>query len=145
MSRSLRVGATSLPTLPRGPYEKLRTMNNVIFRNTAIVLALAAVGVVWQRGASGLAFGFSQIILVLFVASIIGFAIQYFREHQLAWLVMRPWQRGVVIGCAAAATLLAVLGFWLLGDVLSPLGVFALIVVCVLVVVWIVKESQRYR
>jgi hypothetical protein len=119
-------------------------VNKVIFRNTAIVLVLAAVGVVWQRGASSLAFGFGQIITVLFVASIIGFAIQYFREHQLAWLVMRPWQRGVVIGCASAATLLAVFGFWL-GDILTPLGVFALIVVCVLVVVWIVKESQRYR
>ena len=135
----------SLQGSPRSLCEKLQEMNNVALRNTAIVLLLAAVGVVWQRGASNLAVGFSQIISVLFVASLLGFAIQYFRERKLAWLVMRPWQRGAAIACSAAATFLAVFGFWLFGDTLTPTGVFALIVVCVLVVVWIVRESQRYR
>jgi hypothetical protein len=139
------VPATSRQTTCRPGCEKLPLVNRVALRNTAIVLALAAIGVVWQRGASGLEVGFSQIISVLFVASLAGFAIQYFRERQLAWLVMRPWQRGAVIACSSAAALLATLGFWFLGDVLTPLGVFALIVICVLVVVWIVRESQRYR
>ena len=36
-------------------------------------------------------------------------------------------------------------GFPLLGDRLTPLGVIALIAALVLIIVWVVRESRRFR
>ena len=72
------------------------------------------------------------IIQVLFVAALIAFGYNYFRQNQLAWLVLKPWQRYVIIGCGVGIAFLLIGGFPLLGDRLTPLGVIALIAVLVL-------------
>jgi hypothetical protein len=41
--------------------------------------------------------------------------------------------------------LLLLVGFPLLGDRLTPLGIIALIAVLVLIIVWVVRESRRFR
>ena len=41
--------------------------------------------------------------------------------------------------------ILLIAGFPLLGDRLTPLGVIALIAVLVLIIVWVVRESRRFR
>lgn len=114
-------------------------------RNGAIIAGLAAVVLVWQEGFDAFAVSANRIILVLFVAAIAVFAYNYFKQNQLAWLVLKPWQRYVVIAAGVGIALLLVLGFPLLGDRLTPLGVLALIAVLVLVIVWVVRESRRFR
>lgn len=83
-------------------------MNSVALRNTAIILVLAGVGTVWRRGLSSLTFGLGQLVSVMFVAALIGFGIQYFRERRLAWLVLKGWQRAVIILAAGSAVFLAI-------------------------------------
>jgi hypothetical protein len=119
-------------------------MNWVGVRNFLIIAALAGVGVVWQRGFDAIAISAGQIITVLFVAALVAFGIGYFRQNRLAWLVLKPWQRVVVIVAGAGIAFLVVAGFTLLGDRLTPLGVLALIAALVLLILWIVRESRRF-
>lgn len=114
-------------------------------RNAAIILGLAAIVLVWQEGFGDIAGSANLILTVLFVAALIGFGYSYFRQNSLAWLVLKTWQRVVIIACAVGIVVLIVAGFPLLGDRLTPLGVLALIAVLALVIVWVVRESRRFR
>ena len=120
-------------------------VNWVGVRNFLIIAGIAALGVIWQEGFGTLAVGAEQIFLVLFVFGIIAFAYNYFRQNELAWLVLKPWQRMLIIVCGVGIAFLVIAGFPLLGDILSPLGVLALIAALVLVIVWVVRESRRFR
>jgi Ca2+/Na+ antiporter len=120
-------------------------INPVGVRNFAIIAGLAAVVLVSQEGFNAVAISANRIITVLFVAAIAVFAYSYFKQNQLAWLVLKPWQRAVVIAAGVGIALLLVVGFPLLGDRLTPLGVLALIAALVLVIVWVVRESRRFR
>jgi Ca2+/Na+ antiporter len=120
-------------------------INWVGVRNFAIIAGIAGLVLVSREGFGAVAVSANRIILVLFVAAIAVFAYNYFKQNQLAWLVLKPWQRAVVIAAGVGIALLLVVGFPLLGDRLTPLGVLALIAVLVLVIVWVVRESRRFR
>jgi len=120
-------------------------VNWIGVRNFLIIAGIAALGVIWQEGFGTLAVGAEQIFLVLFVFGIIAFGYNYFRQNELAWLVLKPWQRITIVVCAVGIAFLVIAGFPLLGDRLSPLGVLALIAALVLVIVWVVRESRRFR
>ncbi len=64
---------------------------------------------------------------MLFVAALAVFGYNYFRQNQLAWLVLKPWQRAVIIIAGLGIAFLLIAGFPLLEDRLTPLGVLALI------------------
>jgi hypothetical protein len=119
-------------------------MKWIAVRNFLIIAAIAGVALVWEKGFSAIAISANQIITVLFVAALVAFGYGYFRQNRLAWLVLRPWQRVVVIICAAGIAFLVIAGFSLLDDRLSPLGVVALIGVLVLVIFWVIRESRRF-
>jgi hypothetical protein len=114
-------------------------------RNGAIIAGLAGLVLVWQEGFGDLADSANLILSILFVAALIGFGVNYFRQNTLAWLVLKTWQRVVIIACGVGIVLLLLVGFPLLGDQLTPLGVIALVAVLVLVIVWVVRESRRFR
>ena len=120
-------------------------INWVGVRNFVIIAAIAALVFVSQEGFGASASSVGLIIQVIFVAALISFAYNYFRQNQLAWLVLKPWQRYVIIACGIGIAVLLVVGFPLLGDRLTPLGVLALIAVLVLIIVWVVRESRRFR
>ena len=120
-------------------------INWVGVRNFAIIAAIAGLVFVSQEGFGSAALTSSLIIQVIFVAALISFGYNYFRQNQLAWLVLKPWQRYVIIACAIGIAFLVIGGFPLLGDRLTPLGVLALIAVLGLVIVWVVRESRRFR
>lgn len=114
-------------------------------RNGAIIAGIAALVLVWQEGFGSLAVGAERILTVLFVAALIAWGYGYFRQNTLAWLVLKTWQRVVIIACSIGIVALLLVGFPLLGDRLTPLGVLALIAALVLVIVWVVRESRRFR
>ena len=120
-------------------------VNWVGVRNFLIIAGIAAIGVVWQEGFGTLAVGAEQIFLVLFVFGLAAFGYNYFRQNELAWLVLKPWQRALIVICGVGIAFLVIAGFPLLGDRLSPLGVLALMAALVLVIVWVVRESRRFR
>ena len=120
-------------------------INWVGVRNAAIIAVIAGLVFVSQEGFGETAVSASLIIQVIFVAALLSFAYNYFRQNQLAWLVLKPWQRNLVIVCGIGIALLLLVGFPLLGDRLTPLGVLALIAILVLVIVWVVRESRRFR
>ena len=120
-------------------------INWVGVRNFLIIAAIAGLVFVSQEGFGATADSGALIIQILFAAAIIAFAYNYFRRNELAWLVLKPWQRWVIIACAVGIVLLLLLGFPLLSDRLTPLGVLALIAALVLVIVWVVRESRRFR
>lgn len=120
-------------------------VNRVGVRNFLIIAGIAGLGVIWQEGFGTLAVGAEQIFLVLFVFGLVAFAYNYFRQHELAWLVLKSWQRTLIIVCGVGIAFLVIAGFPLLGGILSPLGVLALIAALVLVIVWVVRESRRFR
>jgi hypothetical protein len=120
-------------------------VNWIAVRNFLIIAAIAGVALVWERGFEAIAISASQIITVLFVAALAAFAYGYFRQNRLAWLVLKPWQRIVVVVAGLGIAFLVIFGFSLLGDRLSPLGVIALIAVLVLLIVWVLRESRRFR
>lgn len=120
-------------------------INWVGVRNFLIIAAIAGLVFVSQEGFGATADSGALIIQILFAAAIIAFAYNYFRQNELAWLVLKPWQRWVIIACAVGIVLLLLLGFPLLSDRLTPLGVLALIAALVLVIVWVVRESRRFR
>lgn len=120
-------------------------INWVGVRNFLIIAGIAALVFVSQEG-FGITAGSAQLIIqVLFVAAILVFAYNYFRQNELAWLVLKPWQRYVIIACGIGIAVLLIAGFPLLDDRLTPLGVLALIAVLVLIIVWVVRESRRFR
>ena len=97
------------------------------------------------EGFGAIAVSAQQIITVLFVAALLVFGYNYFRQNQLAWLVLKPWQRAVIIIAGLGIAFLLIAGFPLLEDRLTPLGVLALIAALALVIVWVVRESRRFR
>ncbi len=112
-------------------------------RNAIIILGIAALAVVWQRAFSVAASSISWVISVLFVVAIAAAGVQYFRSKPLAWLVLRPWQRAVVIVSALAIAFLAIVGYPLLVDRITPLGWIALIAAFVLIIWWVIRDSRR--
>jgi hypothetical protein len=120
-------------------------MNRVGIRNLVIMLALAGLVFVSQRTFLAFAVSINQIITVLFLVGLAVFAYQYFRANELAWYVIPAWQRKVIIGCGIGIALLVLLGFPLLAPVITSLGVLALIGVLAVVIVWIIRESRRFR
>lgn len=114
-------------------------------RNAAIIAGLAGLVFVSQEGFGDAAGSINLILSLLFVAAIIGFAYTYFRQNTLAWLVLKPWQRIVIVACGIGIVGLLLFGFPLLGDRLTPLGVLALVAVLILIIVWVVRESRRFR
>ena len=120
-------------------------INWVGVRNFVIIAAIAALVFVSQEGFGAVAVSSELIIQVLFVAALIAFGYNYFRQNELAWLVLKPWQRYVIIACAIGIAFLLIGGFPLLGDRLTPLGVIALAAVLALIIVWVVRESRRFR
>lgn len=120
-------------------------INWVGVRNFLIIAGIAALVFVSQEG-FGVTAGSAQLIIqVLFVAALLVFGYNYFRQNELAWLVLKPWQRYLIIACGIGIAVLLVAGFPLLDDRLTPLGVLALIAVLVLIIVWVVRESRRFR
>ena len=120
-------------------------LNWIGIRNGAIIVGLAVLGVVWQRTLTSLVVGVNQIITVLFVAGMIAVGYRYFREHELAWLVLKPWQRAVIFSCLGGVVFAALVGFQILGPLITPLGVMALIAALVLTILWVIRESRRFR
>lgn len=120
-------------------------INWVGVRNFVIIAAIAGLVFVSQEGFGAVAVSSELIIQVLFVAALIAFGYNYFRQNELAWLVLKPWQRYLIIACAIGIAFLLIAGFPLLGDRLTPLGVIALAAVLALVIVWVVRESRRFR
>lgn len=112
-------------------------------RNTIIILGIAALAVVWQRAFTVALSGISWIISILFVVAIAAAAIQYFRSKPLAWLVLRPWQRVVVVISGLAIAFLVIAGYPLLADRITPLGWIALIGAFVLLIWWVIRDSRR--
>lgn len=116
----------------------------VAIRNFVILAAVACLGLVWEEGLGGSAVALNQILLVIFVAALAMIGYRYFRENTLKWLVIKPVLRGVIIACAVAIVFLVVAGPALLADSISTAGVWALVAVLGLVIVWIVHQSRRY-
>lgn len=114
-------------------------------RNFLIIAGIAGLVLVWQEGFGSLAVSAERILTVLFVIALVAWGYNYFRQNTLAWLVLKPWQRILIIVCGVGIVFLLVAGFPLLGDRLTPLGVIALIAALVLVIVWVLRESRRFR
>jgi hypothetical protein len=122
----------------------MTSINWVGVRNAAIIFGIAALAVVWQSGFAAIANAASLIILVLFVAAIAVFGINYFRRNELAWLVLKRWQRVTIIVAGILIGAL-IIGFPWLSEPLTPLGVVALIAALVLLIIWVIRESRRFR
>jgi cbb3-type cytochrome oxidase subunit 3 len=130
---------------PERRCEKVPPVNWVGIRNFLIIAALAGVALVWEKGFGSITASANQIITVIFVAAMIAFAYNYFRQNKLAWLVMKKWMQAVIIVCGLGIAFLIIAGFELLSDRLSPLGVLALIIALALVIVWVLRESRKFR
>jgi len=112
-------------------------------RNAIIIFGLAALVVVWDRLFTIAFATASQVISVLFVLAMLAAGVAYFRRNQLAWLVLKPWQRVVVVVAALAIAFLLIAGYPLLADRITPLGFFALIVALGLLIWWIIRSSRK--
>ena len=112
-------------------------------RNAIIILGLAALVVVWERAFTVAFATASQVISILFVVAMLAAGVAYFRRNQLAWLVLRPWQRVAIVVAALAIAFLLVAGYPLLADRITPLGFLALIVALGLSIWWIIRSSRR--
>ncbi len=122
-------------------------VNWVGVRNLIIIAGIAGLALVAQELFADVANSLNQIILVLFIAAIAVFAYNYFRQNQLAWLVLKTWQRWLIIVCGAGIAVLVISSAWTseVPDRLTWLGVVALIGVLALIIVWIIRESRRFR
>ena len=116
----------------------------VAIRNFLILAAIAALGVVFDRGLGATATAINQIFLVVFLAFLVLMGYQYFRENRLKWLVIKPVLRGVIFVCAVAIVVLVAAGPVLFADRISYAGVWALAAALGLVIIWIVSQSRRY-
>jgi hypothetical protein len=99
--------------------------------------------VVWERAFTVAIATASQVISILFVVAMLAAGVAYFRRNQLAWLVLRPWQRVAIVLAALAIAFLLVAGYPLLADRITPLGFLALIVALGLSIWWIIRSSRR--
>lgn len=118
-------------------------MSPTTLRNIGIVAALAAVAAVWQ-GASLIAVGLSQIILVLFVFAMLAFGYRYFKDNRLAWLVLSDRQRAIILGSVGIAVVV-ILGYPWVAALITPIGAALLIAACVVAIVFTIRESRRWR
>lgn len=116
----------------------------VAIRNFLILAAVACLGLVWGEGLGAGANALNQIFLVFFLAALVLIGYRYFRENSLKWLVIKPLLRGVIIVCALGIVFLVAIGPFVLADSLSTAGVWALVIVLGLAIVWIVQRSRRY-
>ena len=123
----------------------VRRINWVGVRNFLIIAGIAGLVLVWEEGFGAIAVSAERIILVLFVAALAVFGYNYFRQNRLAWLVLKTWQKVVIIVAGLGIAFLLIGGFPLLEDRLTPLGILALIAALALVIVWVVRESRRFR
>jgi hypothetical protein len=112
-------------------------------RNALIIFGIAALGVVWERAFTLIAVSASQVLSVIFVLALLAAGVVYFRRNQLAWLVLKPWQRVVIVVAALGIAFLLVAGYPLLADRITPLGFLALIVALGLLIWWIIRSSRR--
>jgi hypothetical protein len=128
-----------------GAVDSMGPMNRTGIRNLVIMLALAALVFVSERTFLTVAISINQIITVLFLVAIVVFAYQYFRANELAWYVIPSWQRKVIIACGIGIAVLVLVGFQLLAPAITTLGVLALIGILAVVIVWIIRESRRFR
>ncbi|MSO45100.1 MAG: hypothetical protein EXQ74_07355 [Thermoleophilia bacterium] len=115
----------------------------VAIRNAVIIFGLAAVSVVWDRVFTGIGVSLSQVISVLFVACLLATGFVYFRRNPLAWLVLRTWQRVLVVVAALGIAVLVVAGDRLVVDRITPPGYFALIIALALLIWWVIRDSRR--
>jgi hypothetical protein len=120
-------------------------LNPAAIRNIAIVMGIAALVFVSQRGFGAVAVSLNQIIFILFIAGIAVFAYQYFRENRLAWMVIPEGRRKLLIACGVGILLLLTIGIPVLGPHITVLGVIALAAALGLVIAWIIRESRRFR
>ena len=112
-------------------------------RNAIIILGIAALAVVWQRAFAITVGAISWVISILFVVAIAAAAISYFRRKPLAWLVLRPWQRVVVVVAGLGIAFLVIAGYPLVAERITPLGWLALIAALVLLIWWVMRSSRR--
>lgn len=118
-------------------------MSPAAVRNLAIILGVAALGVLWQRGFSESTLALQQLISLIFLA-LIGFAVyRYFSGNRLTWYAIPRPQRVLFVACLAGVLLLLVAGMPLLAPAIGGFGVIMLAAGLVLVMVWIVMESRR--
>ena len=123
----------------------VRRINWVGVRNFLIIAAIAGLVFVWQEGFGATAGSLGLIIQVLFVAALIVFGYNYFRQNRLGLARPEAVAAVVIIACGIGIAFLLIAGFPLLDDRLTPLGVIALIAALVLVIIWVVRESRRFR
>lgn len=116
----------------------------VAIRNFLILGAVACLGFVWDSGLGAGVVALNQIFLVIVLAALALMGYRYFRENHLKWLVIKPALRGVVVACGIGIVFLVAAGPVLLADRISTAGVWALVLVLGLVIVWIVYKSRRY-
>ncbi len=114
-----------------------------VLRNAAILVAIAFGFTFLGDGLALTNRLVSQLIMIALVIGLAIFALQYFRENQLKWLVIKRPLRAVIIGCAALMALLAVAGPTLFGDRLSSGTLLLFEIALGLVIVWIVVDSRR--
>lgn len=115
----------------------------VAVRNAVIIFGLAALVVWWERAFTVALGTISQIISVLFVIAILAAGVGYFRRNPLAWLVMKPWQRVVVVVAALGIAFMLIAGYPLLADRITPFGYIALLAALGLLIWWIIRDSRR--
>lgn len=123
----------------------LPAVNWVGLRNFLIIAAIAGLVLVWEKGFSALTVSANRIITVIFVAAMIAWGYNYFRQNRLAWLVLKPWMKILIGICGLGIAFLLVFGFSLFGDRIGSIGVVALIVALALVILWTIRESRRFR
>ena len=115
----------------------------VALRNAAILVVLAFGFTFLGDGLALTNRLVSQLIMLALVIGLAIFGIQYFRENQLKWLVIKRPLRGVIIVCGVLMALLAVAGRAVFGDRLSPGTLLLFEIILGLVIVWIVVDSRR--
>ena len=91
-------------------------INWIGVRNFLIIAALAGLVFGSLEGFGATAGSLCLIIQVLFVAALIVFGFNYFKQNELAWLVLKPWQRYVIIACGIGIAFLLIAGFPLLSE-----------------------------
>ncbi len=116
---------------------------HVGIRNAIIIVGLAALVVAGEHAFAVAVATASQVISVVFVVAMLLAGVAYFRRNRLAWLVLRPWQRGVIVVAALAIAFLLIAGYPLLADRITPVGFIALIIALGLVIWWIIRDSRR--
>lgn len=120
-----------------------RLMSPTAVRNLAIVLGIAALGVIWRTGFGEAGKAISQAISVLFVVAI-GYALyRYFTSNTLTWYAIPRIRRYVFVACGVGLAVVLLFGFPLLQPHVGAFGVVAILTALALTMVWIIQESRR--